>query len=261
MAVRYPFGQQTSQYRPLSCSQPRHNSVNLRTKTLLLHLRQLRHQMATCTGAQTRRLVSELRQELERVLPRSECAETRSSRCTLLAYMWTQTVSSSGFFLVLLLTFTLFLAYRYTIYTCVYIYISSCSKTVRQLLECSSCSGFMSQPVCLPCGHSACRSCLDRPSEQAGSVVSCPQCNERHSKIPLGSSSPRKTTLLLQNLQQKWFPSVLECCRHREEGNRFAQEGDFPMAIECYNRAVTTGEMKCCAAEKVDPNLFLFLVY
>ena len=160
-------------------------------KNLLLRFRQ--HKMQTCTGVQTLRLVSELRQDLERLLPRAECIDTRT-------------------------------------------------KTLKHLFECSSCNGFMSQPVCLPCGHTACRSCLDRPSEQAGSVVTCPQCGEKHSKTPIGSSSPRKTTLLLQNLQQKWFPAVLDCCRHREEGNKFAQEGDFPMAIECYDKAVKTGK-------------------
>lgn len=167
----------------------------LKAKSRLL-FSQLRTRMESSTSAQTRHLVSELRQELERVLPRAECRV-------------------------------------------------STDKSTQRLFECSCCEGFMSQPVCLPCGHTACRSCLDRPSEQAGSIVTCPRCKEKHPKIPLGGSSPRKTTLLLQNIQQKWFPDVLECCRHREDGNRFALEGNFPQAIDAYEKAARKGTHQC----------------
>lgn len=112
-------------------------------------------------------------------------------------------------------------------------------QTVKNLLECCCCEGFMSHPVCIPCGHTVCRSCLNR----AGSVVTCPKCNEKHSKLPFGGESPRKTTLILTNLQQKLNPAALSCCRHREEGNKFAQEGDFPLAVEAYDKAADSGNL------------------
>ena len=46
-----------------------------------------------------------------------------------------------------------------------------------RLLDCSSCEGFMAQPVCLPCGHSVCKCCLYKlRSSFTLSSILCPQC-------------------------------------------------------------------------------------
>jgi tetratricopeptide (TPR) repeat protein len=51
----------------------------------------------------------------------------------------------------------------------------------------------------------------------------------------------RRPTVVLQNAFMRWYPGWAECCKYREEGNRFAQEGNFPLAVQCYNKALETG--------------------
>ena len=111
-----------------------------------------------------------------------------------------------------------------------------------RLLDCSSCEGFMAQPLCLPCGHSVCKCCLYKlRSSFTLSSILCPQCKHTCPHKPPGQSDDRKPTLVLQNAFQKWYPRWLEACKYREEGNRFAQEGDFPLAVHWYNKAADTG--------------------
>ena len=113
----------------------------------------------------------------------------------------------------------------------------------QRMLECCACEGFMSRPVCLPCGHSVCQLCVERPFEQARDTVTCPKCKESHPRKPLGFDHQRKPTLLLQNVCQKWYPAMIECCRHREEGNKYARENEFALAVQCYDKAVETGQL------------------
>lgn len=110
-----------------------------------------------------------------------------------------------------------------------------------QLLDCVNCEGFMAQPVCLACGHSVCKSCMERPLSGIGGLLLCPRCKQRSHRQPAGLTGDRRPTLVLQNAVQKWFPRRLEACRHREEGNTFAKEGDFPLAVHWYTKAVETG--------------------
>lgn len=46
---------------------------------------------------------------------------------------------------------------------------------------------------------------------------------------------------MLQNALFKWYPEWVESAKHKDEGNIFANEGDFPMAVQWYNRALQTG--------------------
>ena len=110
-----------------------------------------------------------------------------------------------------------------------------------QALECPSCEGFMHKPICLPCGHSMCLSCVEKPSEQRKKTVTCCSCKKSHPKIPVGFTSPRHPTLLLQNLSTKWYPSLLESCAHREEGNRMAHEQNLSQALLHYTKALENG--------------------
>ena len=116
------------------------------------------------------------------------------------------------------------------------------SQKQYRLLDCSACEGFMSHPICLPCGHSLCHLCMEKTSEQySQNTIVCPRCQEPHSKIPVGFLTSRKPTLLLQSLYQKCCPNMLECCTYRELGNKFAQGNSFITAIEHYNTAFETG--------------------
>ena len=130
-------------------------------------------------------------------------------------------------------------------------------------LDCAYCTGFMVQPVCLPCGHSVCKSCLEKTTV-GGDLLACPNCSQTFPRVPVGfgsnnSSSSggelrsglgsrassdtdcRRPTLMLQNALFKWYPEWVESAKHKDEGNVFANEGDFPMAVEWYNRALQTG--------------------
>ena len=109
------------------------------------------------------------------------------------------------------------------------------------LLECSSCEGFMAHPLCLPCGHSVCKACLEKLRSSLTHSILCPRCRHTYPHKPPGSTNDRKPTLILQNAFQKWYPKWLEACSHRVEGNRFAQEGDFPLAVHWYNKAAEIG--------------------
>ena len=130
-------------------------------------------------------------------------------------------------------------------------------------LDCAYCTGFMVQPVCLPCGHSVCRSCLEK-TVVGGDLLACPSCSQTFPCVPAGFSSnsdsnserrrsggnsgaahaatiSRKPTLILQNALLKWYPERVESSKHKDEGNIFANEGDFPMAIHWYSKALETG--------------------
>lgn len=138
-------------------------------------------------------------------------------------------------------------------------------------LDCAYCIGFMVQPVCLPCGHSVCKSCLDKTMVGGGAgdqLLACPCCGHTFPIVPLGfggagsssSSSAserrsnsainnaggngRRPTVILQNALQKWYPNWVESGRHKDEGNVFANEGDFPMAVHWYSKALQTGQWK-----------------
>lgn len=136
-----------------------------------------------------------------------------------------------------------------------------------QTPECPSCLCFMVRPVCLPCGHSLCKPCLDRGSSRfSGDSTRCPECQQSWPVVPPGFICERKPTLVLQNAFLKWYPRWAECCKHREEGNKFAQEGDFPLAVQWYSKALETGKRtgrdSGCISEvggacTITPHLFL----
>ena len=69
-----------------------------------------------------------------------------------------------------------------------------------QTPECPSCLCFMVRPVCLPCGHSLCKPCLDKgPSRFSGDSTRCPECQQSWPVVPPGFICERKPTLVLQN--------------------------------------------------------------
>ena len=135
-------------------------------------------------------------------------------------------------------------------------------------LDCAYCIGFMVQPVCLPCGHSVCKSCLDKTvvgGGGGGQLLACPCCGHTFPTVPLGfggassdslaserrsnsatndASNGRRPTVILQNALQKWYPDWVESGKHKDEGNVFANEGDFPMAVHWYSKALQTGQWK-----------------
>lgn len=134
------------------------------------------------------------------------------------------------------------------------------------IVSCNTCGGFMVQPVCMPCGHSVCKACTEKSTMMSGDNLICPKCNQTFPKIPKAISASsewggegagpgnnasassevkckqhRITTLTLQNAFCKWYPQWVESCRYREEGNKYANQGDFNSAIQWYTQALGTG--------------------
>lgn len=118
-------------------------------------------------------------------------------------------------------------------------------KSSSTPLNCCTCDGYMTRPVCLPCGHSHCHLCLERQNEQGKDLITCSLCQDTHDRVPVGFETHRKPTLILQCIGSKYYPQeILVCCRERERGNEFAHEDNFQMAIEYYNKALATGNVK-----------------
>lgn len=113
---------------------------------------------------------------------------------------------------------------------------------------CFLCRFLMVRPVCLPCGHSLCKSCLARSTnhihltESDPNSIRCPRCQQMWPEVPPGMGGERRSTITLQNAFIRWYPAWSRCCKFREEGNRFAQEGDFTKAVDSYNKALDAGE-------------------
>ncbi len=104
--------------------------------------------------------------------------------------------------------------------------------------DCSYCEGFMAQPVCLPCGHSLCKTCIHKLFSSRTSVCPSLKCKE---PITL-CLAERVPTLMMRDMIKKCFPEWVESCHFREVGNTFANKGDFPTATEWYNKAIETGD-------------------
>ena len=119
----------------------------------------------------------------------------------------------------------------------------SSSSLPLSLLSCSTCQGHMIKPVCLPCGHSHCLSCIERMADTQKQTITCSRCQEGHPRVPMGFQSSRQSTFILQTVLSKHCPAEMSlCCEERERGNEFAQSGNFETALVHYNRAMETGK-------------------
>ena len=95
----------------------------------------------------------------------------------------------------------------------------------------------MVQPVCLPCGHSMCKSCVDKVNKLCGET--CGRC-----KQPISSNSANYSpTIVLRTVVEKFFPKWVESGQYREAGNRHMSECDFHMSIEWFSKAITLGKL------------------
>ena len=128
------------------------------------------------------------------------------------------------------------------------------SNDYSAIVNCRNCEGFMVQPVCLPCGHSICKSCTEKSNVVSSDRLTCPSCSQVCSKIPCDEcvvsdtssagaqrESCRVPTVIIQNAFRKWYPDWVESCRFREEGNIYANRGNFTSAVQCYSEALQNG--------------------
>ena len=131
---------------------------------------------------------------------------------------------------------------------------SNLPPSYTAIVSCNNCGGFMVQPVCMPCGHSVCKGCMEKSTMLSGDNLVCPKCNQTCPKVPKAMASSgegdstgsperhRMPTLTLQNAFCKWYPKWVESTQCREEGNRHANQSDFVSAIRWYSQALETGQ-------------------
>lgn len=116
-------------------------------------------------------------------------------------------------------------------------------------LKCSCCSGLIMDPVCFPCGHSTCKTCIDKlPTPplafgQQGRMVECPQCRQPWS-VYIGSNGERRRnpTVVLTSLWNKHLAAQCKAAGLKEKGNKFATEGDYSRAVESYSQSLVAGK-------------------
>lgn len=114
-------------------------------------------------------------------------------------------------------------------------------------LKCCCCSGLIMDPVCFPCGHSTCKTCIDKlpspplASEQQGKAVECPQCRQSWS-VCIGSGERRRhPTVLVTRLWNKHLTAQYKAAGLKEKGNTYATEGDYLRAVESYSQSLLAG--------------------
>uniref|UniRef100_A0A8C8RK83 LON peptidase N-terminal domain and ring finger 1 n=1 Tax=Pelusios castaneus TaxID=367368 RepID=A0A8C8RK83_9SAUR len=112
-------------------------------------------------------------------------------------------------------------------------------------LSCCGCRGFLGEPVTAPCGHSYCRRCFQRELRSR-----CRRCRDRLLPAGGGAAAQLRTSVVLSQLAEKWFPA--ECERARI-GNRLGEllsQGRFRDCLSAASQAL-----------RADPSDLMLKVY
>ncbi|VDI39404.1 Hypothetical predicted protein [Mytilus galloprovincialis] len=103
-------------------------------------------------------------------------------------------------------------------------------KQSQCLFTCLICRGLLKEPVTIPCGHTYCRSCLEK-----GQSKSCKNCGVVHYYLNV---SRLKTNFLISRVVQQWFPSECRAADLKSKGNTFMERHKFERAIVLYSEAL-----------------------
>ncbi|XP_036153864.1 LON peptidase N-terminal domain and RING finger protein 1 isoform X4 [Myotis myotis] len=119
------------------------------------------------------------------------------------------------------------------------------------LLSCLGCRGFLSEPVTVPCGHSYCRRCLRRELR-----ARCRLCRDRLPPAAAAAADaegtpPRppplaaaiaasgfRTSVVLNHLAEKWFPSQQERARAAGRLGELLHQGRHREALAAAGEAL-----------------------
>lgn len=122
------------------------------------------------------------------------------------------------------------------------------------LLSCLGCRGFLSEPVTVPCGHSYCRRCLRRELR-----ARCRLCRDRLPPAAAAADAegtpPRppplaaaiaasgfRTSVVLNHLAEKWFPSQQERARAAGRLGELLHQGRHREALAASGEALRAGD-------------------
>lgn len=103
------------------------------------------------------------------------------------------------------------------------------------VLQCGICSGILSDPVTVPCGHSFCKLCLEKQEAKK-----CVHCSEPFAFVSL------RINVMLQDILRKSFDKELEATRLRLEGNKLHRKKQSLKAIEKYREAEKFSKYSFC---------------
>ncbi|KAH9513489.1 LON peptidase N-terminal domain and RING finger protein 3 [Bulinus truncatus] len=98
------------------------------------------------------------------------------------------------------------------------------------LFTCGICFGLLCDPVTIPCGHTFCRSCIERDKSK-----SCELCGIIHYRLKQRNLN---SNVVITNLIDKWFPNECKATRLKKEGNDFFFNKDYSNAIQIYSNAI-----------------------
>lgn len=105
------------------------------------------------------------------------------------------------------------------------------SMTKCYMFTCVLCRGLLNDPLTIPCGHSFCRTCLEKEKSNT-----CKVCGVDHYGLKLASI---KTNVVLSSVICKWFEKESKAAKLRAEGNAFFERQDFKSAIKAYSEALS----------------------
>jgi len=102
------------------------------------------------------------------------------------------------------------------------------------IFTCQMCRSLWVDPVTLGCGHTFCRHCVER--YELGGCQTCgyPVAQERLAVL--------KTSFLLAQTVEKWFPKEHALCARKSAAHRLMAKGHVAEAIEVYSQAVEIGQ-------------------
>lgn len=99
--------------------------------------------------------------------------------------------------------------------------------------SCAECNSLWSDPVTIQCGHTYCKTCLQRLKAKTCKICSHPS---NHVK----KLSQLKTNYLLSKVVDSWFKDELKAVRLKNKGNESFRKSKYNEALKYYNEAITT---------------------
>lgn len=101
---------------------------------------------------------------------------------------------------------------------------------------CKMCDSLCNEPLTIPCGHTFCRTCLEK---DPGKCIRCGSVFDMKSE----SISTLKTNILMLKTVEKWFPKEATAVKLKNQGNLLFSQKKFETAARIYTKAIEEGKL------------------